>query len=108
MSSNNWFYVRDNRAHGPVSREFILDGIKSGEIQLFDLVFQEGGSQWKTVAECEELRPSKDFVSQSVSEKREWVVLHAAEDASAGAQYLQNGPYTASEILSAIYRGQIS
>ena len=106
-----YFSVGGRAAEGPVSDEFILEGLTAGRLTLVDLVFREGDAGWSTIGEVENFKAA--VVNQSkVSAQRSpevskdpddsWIVLKKTGD-----EFTQNGPYTAESILAALGRGDV-
>ncbi|RYZ75531.1 MAG: DUF4339 domain-containing protein, partial [Proteobacteria bacterium] len=53
---NQWYYSTNGKAQGPVSSEFLIDTLRSGQMTLVDLVFRAGDAGWVTVGEIPEFR----------------------------------------------------
>ncbi len=51
-----WYYSTNGKAEGPVEPQFLIEGLKTGQFTLVDLVFCEGESAWKTFGEVPEYR----------------------------------------------------
>lgn len=51
-----WYYSVGGRAEGPVTEEFLIDGLKAGRLTLVDLVFCEGEAAWCTLGEIPKFR----------------------------------------------------
>ncbi len=44
---NNWYYAKNNKQHGPVSKLKLLDLVRNGHLELHDLVWINGMSRWQ-------------------------------------------------------------
>ena len=50
-----WYFVRDGRREGPVSREFIADELRRGRLGETDRVWTEDFEDWRNIADVPEL-----------------------------------------------------
>ena len=58
---SNWFYSIDNEEIGPVSSQLLKQLAKSGSLQPFDLVWQEGMHDWVEAQQIKGLFSSKKY-----------------------------------------------
>lgn len=52
-----WYYARDNKQQGPVTREELRRLIVGGSVRASDYVWTEGMTDWQTAAQAPELAP---------------------------------------------------
>lgn len=128
-----WYYSVGGKAEGPVSQEFLVEGLKAGRFTLVDLVFREGDSAWCTLGEIPEFReafqappapvaPAKaiaphaseaDFESSEVKAKASFQSFRESSDFPAwvvlkksGSGFEQTGPFSAEQIIQGLATGE--
>lgn len=106
MIYEKWYYNRDLKPQGPISREEIRHLARTGEIRPLDLICLDG-SEWRTAQSYFEatLFPANQEITFEESAVPEWVVLVATNGAS---DYRQEGPLTTSQVRAKIVAGDIN
>lgn len=57
--SNNWFYMKGAKKHGPVSSQQLKELAQSGQLRSTDLVWREGMGDWKRARKIDGLFDGK-------------------------------------------------
>ncbi len=52
---SGWYYLRDGRQHGPMSRDELRALIRSGKVDSLDYVWREGSKEWMPAVRVEGL-----------------------------------------------------
>jgi hypothetical protein len=112
---SNWYFHHNLKPQGPISEEEMRVKIIRGEIGPEDLVSDEGGS-WRAAAEWGifefHIFPAKQVLAMDGEiflEIKEWVILvQSAVVTPLSEQILQEGPFSARELIFKIEGGHVS
>ena len=97
-----WYYLVEGRPHGPVSLDEIRGEVQAQRLGAGDLIFREGDSSWRPVAEFTEIG---GLFGSDQNKPHSWVLLMRKPD---GKGYKQKGPFSQEEIISKIRSGEVS
>jgi hypothetical protein len=109
---SQWYLNQQGQALGPLEEQELIEKIKKGELQLVDLVYQTGASEWLPLSHYSELAKHYPRTSDEASlrvdqgEDKEWVLLKKVKTEK-GSEYKQLGPYSVEHTLSLLDRGEI-
>ncbi len=109
-----WYVSIDSKASGPFETADVIESIRQRKYVLVDLVFQEGGSLWKSFDEVGEFKIIFDELKTADESRSKvdsylnhpWVILRKTKDFGPD-KYLQEGPYSSDEVLKQIADGKL-
>lgn len=90
---SRWYYAVNGEAVGPVSKENIVEMLKSGRIGVMDFIFLEGSDDWKPLQDWPEFS-KEETVTKSLASVESWMV-HIER----GSQIEKKGPFSADQIF---------
>lgn len=106
-----WFYSVKGKAEGPVSDEFLMDGLKAGRLTLLDLVYQVGTENWVTLGEVPQFRKifqlpprpdAQNMGNRDNEASSTWVILVQKENG-----FEQKGPFGVDQIMEKLGSGEL-
>jgi len=102
-----YFFIQNGKTLGPVNRDEIAHGIRSGNLGALDMIYRDGEPKWAPLHEFQEFRDLlKDLKTMQLRADK-WVVL-TKKTGPQGTQYLQRGPYDTSAVKTLLQSGQLS
>lgn len=115
---DHWYYVKDGQTQGPVSRDFIQNRLRIGDLKYIDLVIRVGEAEWTILGAHPEFQDSIYRFEQprDWNINLSWVVLRP-KDRRSVIDSLENvdihlmrqeGPFDTEAILSLLAAGQVA
>lgn len=102
-----FYYLEGQKTQGPAETSELIQRIIEGRLHALDLIYLEGDSKWRSVAEFEVFAQALNQAAERLRQESQWVLL-TKKSPERGKGYIQSGPFSTTvlheRLLSGIVR----